>query len=327
MLLGLETFSYHLAFAYGKMDIFDFIRRSTELGLDGVQINVEGDDLGHLGNDDPGFLKEVRALIESFGMFVELDTCNTDPANLARVLTVCRALGADVMRVYASIGGNPRQELFQAAADLKQMVGLCADYGIKIALENHEHETSGEILEVVRRVDSPWVGTHIDTGNSMMVWEQPLEAIAAMAPYAVSTHFKDHLVIMVGNQPMIVGVPLGRGAIDCEACFRILAEKSPLTRINIEVCYGYIAPFRVPQDQGPGAKLGQGCFRVHEPPYDRDVVAPHILKALECEDELQAFNWQNLARMSDSDTQRRELMVRQDKAVVDSVEFVKGLNR
>jgi hypothetical protein len=38
MLLGLETFSYHLAFAYGKMDIFKFIQRTAQLGLDGVQI-------------------------------------------------------------------------------------------------------------------------------------------------------------------------------------------------------------------------------------------------------------------------------------------------
>jgi hypothetical protein len=32
MLLGLETFSYHLAFAYGEMNIFDFIERTAELG-------------------------------------------------------------------------------------------------------------------------------------------------------------------------------------------------------------------------------------------------------------------------------------------------------
>ncbi len=56
MLLGLETFSYHLAFGYGKMDIFDFIRKTVEFGLDGVEINVEGDDLAHLGSEDPGFL-------------------------------------------------------------------------------------------------------------------------------------------------------------------------------------------------------------------------------------------------------------------------------
>ena len=47
MLLGLETFSYHLAFAYGKMNILNFIERTAEFGLDGVQINVEGDDLVH----------------------------------------------------------------------------------------------------------------------------------------------------------------------------------------------------------------------------------------------------------------------------------------
>lgn len=47
MLLGLETFSYHLALAYGKMTIFDFIRPVSELGLDGVEINVEGPELGH----------------------------------------------------------------------------------------------------------------------------------------------------------------------------------------------------------------------------------------------------------------------------------------
>lgn len=46
MLLGLETFSYHLAFAYRKMNIFDFIKRTAELGLDGVEILVEGADLG-----------------------------------------------------------------------------------------------------------------------------------------------------------------------------------------------------------------------------------------------------------------------------------------
>ena len=64
MLLGLETFSYHLAFAYREMDIFAFIKRTHEFGLDGVQINIEGDDLGHLGSDDSGFLRDVRAMAD-----------------------------------------------------------------------------------------------------------------------------------------------------------------------------------------------------------------------------------------------------------------------
>lgn len=326
MLLGLETFSYHLAFAYQKMNIFDFIRRTAELGLDGVEINVEGAALAHLGSADPGFLHDIRAMTDELGMFVELDTCDTNPQNLTRALKICRALGADRMRVYSSVGGDVQAELKQAAEDFRQVVGLCADYGVKIAYENHEYETSHDVLQVVRQVNSEYVGTHVDTGNSMMVWEDPIAAITNMAPYAVSTHFKDHMVIMVNDQPMIVGVPLGKGSIDCAECFRILAEQSPLKRINIEVCYGYIAPFRLPEDQGYGARLGRGCFRIHQPPYDPAVVAPYLLRALDKGCALQSFAWQNLATMARSEAERRELLALQDQAVVDSVAYVKQLN-
>ena len=327
MLLGLETFSYHLALGYGKMDIFGFINRTAELGLDGVEINVEGDDLTHLGSDDPGFLREVRALIEQHGLYVELDTCDTDPHNLTRALEVCRVLGADRLRVYSSVGGDVGAELEQAARDFRQVLGLCAEYGVRIAYENHEFETSHDVLEVVRQVDSEWLGTHVDTGNSMMVWEDPLEAVTNMAPHAYSSHFKDHIVITLEGQPMVVGVPLGRGSIDCAACFRLLVEQSPLERINIEVCYGYVAPFRVPEAEGHGGQLGQGAFRVHEAPHDPAVVAPYILRSLDSGHGLESFAWQELAQMAGSAREREELLEHQDQAVAESVQFVKELNR
>jgi sugar phosphate isomerase/epimerase len=326
MLLGLETFSYHLAFAYGKMDILYFIERTAELGLDGVQINVEGADLAHLGSDDPGFLREVRAMIEGLGLFVEIDTCDTNPRNLTRVLNICTALGADTMRVYSSFGGDLKAELQQAAEDLSQMIGLCADYGVRIAFENHEFESSHDVLEVVRKVNSEYVGAHIDTGNSMMVWEDPIEAVSNMAPYAVSTHFKDQMVILLDDQPMIVGTPLGKGSIDCAECFRILAEQSPLERVNIEVCFGYMAPFRLPEEKGFGAQLGQGCFQIHQPPYDPAVVAPHLLRDVDNALELQSYAWQDLAKIPSTEAQRQELLALQDQAVVDSVAYVKSLN-
>lgn len=40
MKIGLETESYHLFFQNGLMDIYRFIKRAAELGLDGVMINV-----------------------------------------------------------------------------------------------------------------------------------------------------------------------------------------------------------------------------------------------------------------------------------------------
>lgn len=326
MLLGLETFSYHLAFAYGKMNIFKFIEKTASLGLDGVQINVEGDDLAHLGSDDPGFLKEVKSTIDKYDLFVEIDTCGTNPDNLKRILKICELLGSDTMRVFSSIGGNVQEEMSQAIIDFKQVVPLCRNFGVSIAYENHEYESSQEIMKVVNEVNSDYVGTHIDIGNSMMLWEEPIDAIKTMAPKAVSSHFKDHIVVMQGDQPMIIGVPLGKGNIDLAESFRILDQQSPLERINIEVCYGYIAAFHLPETKGYGGKLGQGCFQVVQPPFAPELVAPYIDHYLENPFKLSAFNWSELAKMAKSESQREELVFLQENSVLDSVEYMKQLN-
>ena len=125
------------------------------------------------------------------------------------------------------------------------------------------------------QVESEWVETHVDTGNSRMAWEDPVDAVRALAPKAISSHFKDHIVILEEGTPLVVGVPLGVGSIDCRECLRILAEESPLERLAIEVCYGYSAPFRRSQERGPGGRLGEGAFRVVEGPFDPARVVPH----------------------------------------------------
>ena len=305
MLLGLETFSYHRWFGAGRMDVFGFIERCAELELDGVQLNVNGPNLGHFGGDDPGRVREIRQLAESLGLFVEIDSRGTDPEHLARMLRLCDAVGADVLRTYASCGGNLARELAEAPDHLRQVLPVCADLGVRIAVENHEYETSDDVLGIVRAVDSEWVGTHVDTGNSMMVWECPLEAVAALAPLAVTSHFKDHVVVMQGGEPLVVGVTLGTGSTDCAECYRILKEESPLDRVVIEVCYGYSAPFRCPPEQGGRARLGEGAFRLAEGPF--------------------APSWVLLPAEQGDQPAPGRVMEWQDQAVVDSVTFVKGL--
>jgi sugar phosphate isomerase/epimerase len=110
MLLGLETFSYHRWFEQGTMDVLAFIDRCAALGLDGVQLNVNGPNLGHFGGGDAGHLREVRQLADQHGMFVEIDSRGTDPEHLAAMLRLCEALGADVLRTYASCGGDLARE-------------------------------------------------------------------------------------------------------------------------------------------------------------------------------------------------------------------------
>ena len=309
MLLGLDSFSYHIAYSWGGMDVFAFVRRAHELGLDGAKINMGGDCAGHLGNADPAHLRKVRALAESFGMYLELDTRGTEPSHLDKALRICKALGGDVVRTYVSVGGDVAQQLDQAPRNFRAVLPLCEELGVRIALENHEYESSRQLVRVVEEIASEHIGLQVDTGNSMPIWEDPLEAVKTMAPHAISSHFKDQAVMMEKGEPCVVGVPLGRGRVDCAECFRVLAKNSPLRRINIQVCYGYGTGFKVPQEQGQGGKLGEGAFEILPMPYDASWVCPYpsesIIKNIKRE---QLIEWQN-------------------QAVEESVAFVKSLNK
>lgn len=76
-----------------------------------------------------------------------------------------------------------------------------------------------------------------------MAWEDPVEAVRKLAPYTFSTHFKDHIICLHDDIPVVTGVPVGEGSIDTEECFRILVDNSMVTRINIETCFPYSSTF------------------------------------------------------------------------------------
>lgn len=291
MQLGIDTYSFHLAFQWGGLDIFAYLRHVKALGLDGVKINMGGDYAYHLGSADPAHLRAIRDLRESLGLYLELDTRGTAPRHLEKSLRICHALGGDILRTYAIPRGDVIQDLHHAVLDLRAVTPLCAELGVRIAFENHEYETAQQVLNVVEAVGSPHVGLLVDTGNSAPLWEDPLAAVRTMAPRAISTHFKDQVIIVENGEPLIVGTPLGRGALDCAACWKILVENSPLARINIEMCYGYSAPFRLPQDQGHGGRLGEDAFRITPPPHKPAWIMPHP-SAVPPEKRAEVVAWQ-----------------------------------
>ena len=74
-----------------------FIARCAKFGLDGVPLNI-----GHL-ELVPAGLRKVREMTAGLGMFVEVDTWGTDPAYLADMLGLCKAIGADVLRAQPAL--------------------------------------------------------------------------------------------------------------------------------------------------------------------------------------------------------------------------------
>ncbi|EAM6083029.1 sugar phosphate isomerase/epimerase [Salmonella enterica subsp. enterica] len=314
MKLGLETESYHLFFQQGVMDIFSFISKTSELGLDGVQINIIPDVglhpvFGVLSSDSSEYLAKVRKTIEAYGLYCEIDTRFTSHESVTKAVEIASALGADVIRTYMFRRGeyNP-QRYPEIIAQLKAQVPLLSKKRIRLAIENHEDETADEIINIVKSVDSEWVGAHCDIGNGMMAWEEPVDTVRKLAPYAYSTHFKDHIVTRNGEELVVCGVPVGEGSIDIDTCFKTLVDESSLTRINIETCFPYASRFSRPKGTTNTLK---GTFTVKPAPFDELKIKP--------------LEYYYPAKISEAVLQ--ELMEAQERCVQVSVQALKILRK
>jgi sugar phosphate isomerase/epimerase len=102
-------------------------------------------------------------------------------------------MGAPHIRVFA--GGQPagasREEAKRRCIEaLEESAHYAGQAGIFLGLENHGGivAESRDILDIIRAVQSPWVGINLDTGNFHT--EDPYADLAACAPYAVNVQVK-----------------------------------------------------------------------------------------------------------------------------------------
>ena len=282
MKIGIETESFHLFFQYGKMNVLDFIRKAADMGFEGVELNMIPGwgidaDLGQMGEDTPENLDAIRNEIKQYGLYAEIDTNGTSEMELKRALRVAHHIGANVIRTYIKFDKFDATTYRQTTEDLKNIVPELKKYRIKIALENHEYETADELIKIIEEVNSHWVGLHYDFGNAMMAWEEPVEAAKKMAKYTYTTHFKDHVIVKDDDSTygyVVCGVPAGTGNIDLDECFKIMVENSPLERINMEMCFPYCTNFKREPGAGGVNKVGEGCFKIEDAPYDRKIIKP-----------------------------------------------------
>lgn len=288
---GLETESCHLSFQNGRMDIFQFIDFAAETGYDGVMINLipkknltEG--LGALGKDDPAHIRAVADKIKERGLFVELDTRGTGYGHIAHILDVAQILGADLVRTFVMagtgydnknlVGSFSKESMEGGLRDIKRLVPLLEKHRVKLAIENHCVETMEEIMELVDRVGSPWVGVLFDICNTLPAWEDPMDAAKLCADRIFSTHIRDELICPGGTDGdyVITGMPLGEGSIDVKGLCRYLLEHTTLNRFNLEMSYPYTGTFQRPVGTGGVQGLGEGAFAVKEPPLPLDQIKP-----------------------------------------------------
>jgi sugar phosphate isomerase/epimerase len=242
MKLGLDSYSYHLAFGAHpdfqptkKMNLFQFIDRVKELGLDGFQI-----DPMHLASRDENYLQEILFYAKEQDLFLEYGAMGIDASHLLKELDICHQLESEVLRTFIGFDRynkkiNIQKEISQAIANLNLVKLKAEQMNIKIAIENHGDVNSDELIHIVKKVASPNIGICLDLGNTLMTFEDPIVAVEKMAPYAFTTHFKDYAINLTNYGFKVCGVALGDGNIDLFQPLKILKEKTYLDRIILEI--------------------------------------------------------------------------------------------
>jgi sugar phosphate isomerase/epimerase len=165
-------------------------------------------------------------------------------------LKVAQKLGSPILRCVAGNlftrdeGHDMAALADHVSAILREACKAAEEMGLKIALENHADFTVRELASILARVNSRAFGFTLDTGNIAFDLDNPLRLAGIMAPYSLTTHYKNYRIIRTKTGLALENCSLGEGDIDIVAVAEILHEHHPEANINIEIHSQY-APFKL----------------------------------------------------------------------------------
>lgn len=208
---GLAAYSLRNYFSFNKgkpknpaddgpaIDMFGFIDYCAQHGFDGAELTSYffPPDL----TDD--YLLRLRRYAFEHGVTI----CGTAIGNnftvgkgkkldaeiAAAKIWIDRAdvLGAPHIRFFAGTGAQLAKDpnrILEACEAIDECAEHAATRGIYLGIENHGRLTADQMLEIMKRVKSPWVGVNLDTGN--FISDDPYADLTACAPYAVNIQVK-----------------------------------------------------------------------------------------------------------------------------------------
>ena len=204
---GCCAYSYRKYLEHGPMTMEEFIVSAVELEIDGVDVTtyyLKSTDPSYLVAN-PSYLYGLRRLAFRHGVLfsgaaIGTNMCQPDPAKRAaeldkikKWLDASELLGASHLRVFGGEvpkGASDEQGIGWVVETMKPACDYAATKGITLGIESHGGITSkaANILEILRRVDSPFAGCNLDISNFP---EDPYTQIEACIPYATHTHIRD----------------------------------------------------------------------------------------------------------------------------------------
>lgn len=193
------------------MTVFEWIEMAASLPVDGLEMYS-----GFLTSLEPAYLSRVRETIERRNLTMPMLCCSPDFTSPdaaerrreieteKRMIDTTAALDGQFCRV---LSGQRRPEVSRTdgvewvAECLTELADYSASRNVTLAIENHYKDNywkhpefaqkSDVFVEILARVESPWLGVQFDPSNTLLAGEDPIALLEQVKHRVVTMHASD----------------------------------------------------------------------------------------------------------------------------------------
>lgn len=245
MKLSVSMWSVVSAVRQGKIDLpgfIEFVAQQQENGAQGVEL------LDYFWRDREAEIPKVLRQIGDAGLELAVYSIGNDffqpergawekqLADAKSGIEVADRLGVRTLRVFSG-NAKPGYAFEDGLAWIVEGLTAAAEYAerykVTLALENHGLMAgrSDQVRQVIDAVGSPALRANIDTGNFLLVNQNPTDAALDLASLAALVHLKDfrrarpdetqHIYKALDGAPF-TGAVVGQGQVDLPAIVKLL---------------------------------------------------------------------------------------------------------
>jgi sugar phosphate isomerase/epimerase len=204
LLVGCCALSYLRYFNAGTMTMEKFVVKCAEMGVQGVDVTTYW-----LASTGPEYLTSLRHLafkngIPLSGVAIRTEMCQAggglraeEVRKIQQWVDVTEMLGSSHLRVFGGSlpnGATEAQGINWVVECMKPACEYAGKKGITLGIESHGGITAraSMILEILRKVDSPFAGVNLDITNfEAKTDEEMYSDVEACVPQATHVHVRD----------------------------------------------------------------------------------------------------------------------------------------
>lgn len=214
---------------------FDYVFEKTTAIAREFGFSPMGIDFGvrSLASTDRSYLDELKARLKENNLVAMVGFGSVAVSNDAEVRSLSLEQARQNLEIVASMGARTsnfacglngrvtREGQIRYATQLLTEIGRTAEeLGIRICQENFNTFTCDELIRIATGTGLDNVGIQSDTGNWLILGEDPVESTRRCLPLTFHAHVRDYVL----ENDTYNGVAVGAGLIDFEKILPLLAR-------------------------------------------------------------------------------------------------------